>query len=92
MSDYSNRRIRRRADILSEEIDEETVLFDPRNKNTYALNPMASVIWQLCDGNRTPSEISAEISGVLDVDSDRVLADVLSTIGSLIDRNLVEIV
>jgi len=91
LSDYADRKIKRRADILSEEIDNEIVLFDPKNKNTYALNRMASIIWQLCDGNHTPSEISAEISGALEVDSDRVLADVLRTIGSLLDRNLVEI-
>jgi hypothetical protein len=90
--DYVDRKIRRRVDILAEEVDEETVLFDPRNKNIYALNQMASIIWELCDGEHTPTEISAEISSVLNVDLGRVLNDVLKTVGDFLDKGLVEII
>ena len=80
-----------RADVLGEEIDDETVLFDPKNRNTYALNRMASIIWELCDGRHTPAEISAEISSVLNVPPGKVLTDVLKTVDDLLDKGLVEI-
>ena len=85
-----NLRISKRPDVLIEEIDEETVLFDPKNRNTYALNQVGSIIWQLCDGGHTPSEISEEISEALGVDSAQVLEDVLRIINELLDKKLVE--
>ncbi len=51
---------------------------------------MGSIIWQLCDGEHTPYEISDEISSVLGMDSDRVLADVLKIVSDLLDNKLVE--
>jgi hypothetical protein len=88
--DYINLRISKRPDVLIEEIDEETVLFDPQNRNTYALNQVGSIIWQLCDGEHTSREISEEISDVLGVDSAQVLKDVLKIINELLDNKLVE--
>ena len=88
--DYINLRISKRPDVLIEGIDEETVLFDPQNRNTYALNQVGSIIWQLCDGEHTPYEISEEISDALGVDSAHVLKDVLKIINELLDKKLVE--
>ena len=85
-----NLRISKRPDVLIEEIDEETVLFDPKTRNTYALNQVGSIIWQLCDGGHTPYEISEEISDALGVDSAQVLKDVLKIINELLDKKLVE--
>ena len=90
LGNYMDLRISKRTDILSEEIDDETVLFDPKNRNTYALNQMGSIIWQFCDGEHTPYEISDEISSTLGVDSDQVLTDVLRVISDLLDKELVE--
>lgn len=87
---FVDQRISKRKDILSEEIDDEIVLFDPKNRNTYALNQMGSIIWQLCDGEHTPYEISNEISSTLGENSDQVLADVLKVISDLLDKELVE--
>ena len=90
LGNYIDLRITKRTDILSQEIDDETVLFDPKNRNTYALKQIGSIIWQLCDGEHTPYEIAKEISSVLGVDSDRVLTEVLQIITDLLDRKLVE--
>ena len=70
LGNYIDLRITKRTDILSQEIDDETVLFDPKNRNSYALNQIGRIIWQLCDGEHTPYEISEEISEALGVDSD----------------------
>lgn len=88
--DYINLRISKRPDVLIEEIDEETVLFDPNNRNTYVLNQVGSIIWQLCDGEHTPYGMSEEISDALGVDSPQVLKDVLKIINELVDNKLVE--
>lgn len=90
LSNCVDRRISKRTDVLFEEIDGETVLFDPKNRDTYSLNQMGSIIWLLCDGERTPYEISEEISNVLGADLDQVLKDVIKIINELLDKKLVE--
>jgi len=88
---YINQKIRKGDDILWEDIDEETVVFDLRNKNTYSLNQMASIIWLMCDGQHTSSEICDVISEeVLTVSSAQVLTDVLKIVADLINKGLVE--
>ncbi|GBD37767.1 Coenzyme PQQ synthesis protein D [bacterium HR37] len=88
---YRDRKFRRREGVFSEELEGEIILFDSRTKNTYVLNQIAGVIWDLCDGENTPAQISLEISSALKVDSEVVLNDVLNTIEYMLEKGLVEV-
>ena len=93
VTDYNltSQRINRKAEILREEMDDETLLFNPKTRKTYVLNPMADVIWELCDGMHSPEEITDEIVSVLDVDPDIVSKDVSNVLNEFVRQNLVEV-
>jgi len=45
------------ADFRLEKMDNELLLFNSKTTNVIYLNESASVIWQLCDGQRSVDEI-----------------------------------
>ena len=81
---------KRRADIINEDVDDETIIYDPKSHNVHHLNPIAGVIWELCDGNRTTREIAEKIVGVLKADPSQVERDVNKTIQDLQEKGLLE--
>ncbi len=87
----TSEKINRKTDILREQLDDETLLFNPKTRNTYVLNDMADVIWGLCDGMHSPEEIADEIVSVLDVEPDIVFKDVSKVLEEFIRQNLVEV-
>ena len=51
--------------ITIQEIDSETLIYDERTHNAWCLNQVSAVIWQLCDGQLTLSEIADRASADL---------------------------
>jgi hypothetical protein len=49
-------------DYRLEEIDGELLLYHPDRAKIMYCNPSASLIWQLCDGQRTVAEMIALLS------------------------------
>ncbi len=88
---FIGHKFRKKSHILSEGLDDEKALYDPKTQNTYALNPMATVIWDLCDGEHTPAQIAEEILSVLEADPSRVLSDVIRTVNDFFEKDLVEV-
>ncbi len=82
--------LRKRPDLLIEEIEDEVVIYDPRTQRIHHLNPMASIIWELCEVCSSPKEIAKEIVDVLKTDSSTVEKDVQETLGSLQRKGLLE--
>ncbi len=81
---------KRRTDVTREDVDDETVIYDPKSRNVHHMNPIAGVIWELCDGNRTTREIAEEIVAVLEADPSQVEGDVNKTIQDLQEKALLE--
>ncbi|HLA38073.1 MAG TPA: PqqD family peptide modification chaperone [Candidatus Brocadiales bacterium] len=81
-----------RIDLINETVEEEVVIYDPKNHNLHHLNPMAGVIWELCDGNHTPKEIAEEVVSVLETDPVQVERDVTKTIEEFQSKGLLEVV
>ena len=42
-------------------LGKETLLYDPHVDKVHTLNPTASLIWSLCDGEHSPNEIARAI-------------------------------
>ncbi|MBI2470540.1 MAG: PqqD family protein [Planctomycetes bacterium] len=82
--------LKKRADLLVEEIEDEIVIYDPRTHRVHHLNPMASIIWELYDVSPTPRDIAKEIVDVLKTDPANVEKDVLETLGKLQGKGLLE--
>ncbi len=82
--------LKKRSDLLVEEIEEEVIIYDPRTHRVHHLNPMASIIWELFDVSVSPQEIVKEIVDVLKTDSSTVEKDVQETLKQLQKKRLLE--
>ena len=82
--------LKKRTDLLVEEIEDEVVIYDPRTHRVHHLNPMASIIWELFEVCSSPKEIAKEIVDVLQTDPLKVEKDVLDTLNLLQKKRLLE--
>ena len=82
--------LKKRPDLLIEEIEDEVVIYDPRTQRVHHLNPMASIIWELLGVCSCPEEIAREIVDVLKTDSSTVEKDVQETLIKLQKKRLLE--
>lgn len=80
-----------RDDFQIEEIDGETLLYSPRSARSLYLNPTASAIWRLCDGNNSIGEIIAVLSELYPDSADSIEQDVHQSIESFISNKAIEL-
>lgn len=50
------------TDILNIPVDDEVMLHDPKKRKVYTLNPVAALVWSLCDGAHTVDQIVATVT------------------------------
>jgi hypothetical protein len=50
---------RKRTTISAEAIGDGLGVFDPAQNKTYLLNATSALVWQHCDGNNSPQELTA---------------------------------
>ncbi len=67
-----------RDDVTLVEIGPEAVVYDPRSRLVHYMNPMASLVLQLCDGTATVSETIAELAGAQEVEPEAIAPPVRS--------------
>ena len=71
--------------LLSEQVDDEVLVFDERHEVACRLNASAALVWRSCDGNRTVADLvavlSQELSDVADEDLVMVALDNLAEHG-----------
>jgi Coenzyme PQQ synthesis protein D (PqqD) len=82
--------LKKRSDLLIEEIEDEVVIYDPRTHRVHHLNPMASIIWELFEVCSSSKEIAKEIVDALKTDSSTVEKDVQETLKQLQKKRLLE--
>jgi radical SAM protein with 4Fe4S-binding SPASM domain len=83
-------RPKKRGDIVNGDVGDEVVIYDTKNDNVHHMNLLASVIWDLCDGNHTAKEITEEIVDVLKADPSQVEGDVSKMIEEFQGKGLLE--
>lgn len=54
--------INRQANIVIQELDNETLIYDLTENKAFCLNETSAVIWQMCDGTKTVADISQAVS------------------------------
>jgi hypothetical protein len=70
------KRPKKRADLLSEDLGEETVIYDTIGQEVHALNLTAALIWKLCDGCHGLEEIVEEMTNTFDVQPETARKDI----------------
>ncbi len=59
-----------RRDLVTEDLDNEVVLYDSRGDVVHILNQSAREVWRLADGSLTVGEIAKALQDLFDVPSD----------------------
>jgi PqqD family protein of HPr-rel-A system len=67
---------RLRDDVTLVEIDREAVVYDPSSRLVHYLNPMASLVLQLCDGTATVKETIGELADAQESTPDEIAPSV----------------
>jgi PqqD family protein of HPr-rel-A system len=81
---------RKRSDLLELDMGDGIILYDDASHLVHHLNPSASIIWQLFDGEVDASTLATETSEELGVDLDQARADIAALITELEALGLVE--
>jgi hypothetical protein len=69
-----------RDDVTLVEIGEEAVAYDPLSRLVHYMNPMASLVLQLCDGTATVRETIAELAEAQEVEPVAIAPQVRSLV------------
>jgi len=51
--------------LLTEEVDEDLLVYDSRHDIAFRLNSTAALVWRSCDGNRTVGDLLAILTAEL---------------------------
>jgi PqqD family protein of HPr-rel-A system len=65
-----------RSDLAVVELDGEAVIYDERSGSLHHLNPTATIVFSMCEGNATIRELSTDISEAFGVPIDTVEPEV----------------
>ncbi len=71
---------RPRPDYRLEEMDGELLLYHPSRTTILYCNPTASLIWQLCDGQRTVEEIATLLAAAYEQPFETICGQVVATL------------
>jgi hypothetical protein len=83
---------RRKRDIFLEKIDDHYVLSDGKtSKPVLELNHTGQIVWNLCDGNKSPLEISHILHQVYFVDPHKAQVDCLCFLAELNRNGLIQL-
>lgn len=80
----------RNPDVQATNMDGETVLLDLSTGRYYTLNRVGSLIWGLCTGKQTISDIHAVLCNRFDVAPERALGDLVTLVDQLIKEGLLQ--
>lgn len=83
---------RRKYDIFLEKIDGHYVLSDEKtSKPVLELNDTGQIVWNLCDGNKSPLEISRILHRFYFVDPHKAHVDCLCFLAELSRKGLIQL-
>ena len=83
--------IQRNKDIISSEIDGETVMMDSSFNNYFGLKEIGTCIWQLLEEKRSVREVCETLIDKYDVSHDQCLKDILPFLEELHKQQMIEI-
>jgi len=81
---------RKRANVLALDMGDGVILYDDDASLVLHLNPSASVVWNLCDGEADGDQIAREIAEGLDLNPHEVTAQVADLMRELDALGLIE--
>ena len=77
------------GEVLSQEVNGETVLLDLEGESYFGLNEVGTRIWQLLQGDSSVGEMLETLSGEYDVGDEQLATDVEELLNKLKEAGLV---
>ena len=76
--------------VLETEIDGDISLYHPQTEQVTVLNPTASDVWRLADGESNIEEIAGLLAAAYGVDREEIAGEVAATVRSFEELGLIE--
>jgi PqqD family protein of HPr-rel-A system len=70
------------------EIDDETVVYDPKTGEVHYLNATAALVFELCDGSGSVAEIAGDLADAFGLPEDQVVEQVGGLVAALREAGL----
>jgi hypothetical protein len=80
----------RSEETIWRKIEDETVIIKDDGLSVHMLNKTASHIWEMCNGDCGPDEISASLCERFDISFEEARVDVIEVIGKLEQMGLLK--
>jgi hypothetical protein len=78
-----------REDLVLEEIEDEVVILDLKSNSYFGLNPVARLVWQGLNEDKSVAEIIASIDEKFEVEREQVADDVRDFLREALSAGLV---
>lgn len=82
--------VRPRSDVAMVEIDGDGVVYDSRFERVHLLNPTATLVWGLLDGETTLEDLALVLSDASGVESSVIASDLNRLVADLEAEGLLE--
>jgi len=83
-------RPRIRSGLAVEQLDGEALIYDEESGQLHHLNPTATLVFSLCDGNATAREMATDLSELYGVPADEVEPQVRTLIREFRKAGLID--
>lgn len=77
------------SEFTLEQLDNELLLYHPAKTLTVYMNETATLVWQLCDGKRTVSEIVQRLQEAYPESADEMQNDVEQTLSVFVEHGAI---
>lgn len=84
--------VRLQPDYLLERIDNEITVYHPALTTSLYLNETGALIWALCDGSRSVTEIIRTLGELYPESREQIARDVTDLVTTLVDRDIAELI
>lgn len=82
----------RKKELLSSKMDDEVVMMHPESGKYFALNPVASRIWELIESPHSLSELVEKLTKEFDVPEQKCHKEVSEFLNEIISKKLADII
>ncbi len=86
-----NKTVRLQPDYLLERIDNEITVYHPTLTTSFFLNETGALIWALCDGTRSVTEIIRTLGDLYPESREQIATDVTDLVTALVTRDIAEL-
>jgi hypothetical protein len=77
--------------LILKDLGDEFLIYSAENKEIHVINPTAQLIWNMCDGEHSMSDIEHEIQTHFSIPPDRdIKEDIQSTLNIFRDKGLLK--